>query len=120
MAIATLSYPSSDLGLINRKAFQRRGVLRHFRLASGWLEPGERIAGLSGADMIRGAPILDIGVGGGRTAPLMREISPDYRGIDFAPAMVMVARQRFPEFDFREMDARCMDFSDGAFALAAF
>jgi SAM-dependent methyltransferase len=67
-----------------------------------------------------GAPILDIGVGGGRTAPLMHDISADYCGIDFAPAMVAVARQRFPGLDFREMDARCMDFADGTFALATF
>jgi SAM-dependent methyltransferase len=120
MAVAALPNVGCDLGLINRNAFQRRGVLRHFGLASGWLEPGEQIAMLSVASAVRGAPILDIGVGGGRTAPLMNDISSDYRGIDFAPAMVAVARKRFPGFDFREMDARCMDFSDGAFALAAF
>jgi 2-polyprenyl-3-methyl-5-hydroxy-6-metoxy-1,4-benzoquinol methylase len=97
MAIATLSSPGGDLGLINRKAFQRRGVLRHFGLVSGWLEPGEQISVGSVAATLRGAPILDIGVGGGRTAPLMREISANYCGIDFAPAMLDVARRRFPK-----------------------
>lgn len=125
MAVAALPHTGGpnaggDLGLINRNAFQRRGVLRHFRLASGWLEPGERIAVLSVASAVRGAPILDIGVGGGRTAPLLREISADYCGIDFAPAMVAVARRRFPGLDFREMDARRMDFVGRTFALAAF
>lgn len=120
MVAAALSDVGGDLGQINRNAFQRRGVLRHFGLASGWLEPGERVAVLSVADVVHGAPILDIGVGGGRTAPLMHEISADYCGIDFAPAMVAVARRRFPGFDFREMDARCMDFNDGTFALATF
>lgn len=70
------------------------------------------------ADSVRGAPILDIGVGGGRTAPLMHEISSNYCGIDFAPAMV--ARRRFPGFDFREMDARRMEFNDATFTLATF
>jgi SAM-dependent methyltransferase len=121
MAVVTLPLFSDDLGQINRKAFQRRGVLRHFRLATGWLEPGEQIAVLSAAAKLApGAPILDIGVGGGRTAPLMTEISADYRGIDFAPAMVAVARARFPGLDFREMDARHMDFEDATFALASF
>jgi len=120
MAGVALPPVSGDLGQINRKAFQRRGVLRHFGLVSGWLEPGEQIAVSSVAAMVRGAPILDIGVGGGRTAPLMREISPDYCGIDFAPAMLDVARRRFPTFDFREMDARRLDFNDGTFALATF
>jgi SAM-dependent methyltransferase len=120
MAVAALPYFRSDLGLINRKAFQRRGVLRHFGLASGWLEQGEQIAVLSVAEAAGGAPILDIGVGGGRTAPLMQEISADYCGIDFAPAMIAVAHKRFPDVDFREMDARCMSFNDDAFALATF
>ncbi len=120
MAVAARRYASDDLGMLNQKAFQRRGVLRHFRLASGWLERGEQIAVLSVADEVGGAPILDIGVGGGRTAPLMQEISTEYCGIDFAPKMVAIARGRFPGFDFREMDARRLEFGDGSFALATF
>ncbi len=120
MAVATLLFSRGDLAQINRKAFQRRGVLRHFGLASGWLEQGEKVAVLSVADAASGAPILDIGVGGGRTALLMLEISSDYCGIDFAPAMIAVARARFPALDFREMDARSMDFHADTFALASF
>ncbi len=120
MAAVAVPFSRGDLGLINRKAFQRPGVLRHFGLVSGWLEPGEQIAVLSVAHLVRGEPILDIGVGGGRTAPLMQEISADYRGVDFAPAMIAVARKRFPACDFREMDARSMDFKDATFALATF
>ena len=120
MAVAVFLNFNDNIGAINRRAFQRRGVLRQFRAASGWLERGEQTAVLLVADEVRGAPILDIGVGGGRTAPLMKEISPHYCGIDFAPAMVAMAHERFPDFDFREMDARCMDFADGIFALATF
>jgi SAM-dependent methyltransferase len=120
MAAAAFPSAKADLGQINRAAFQRRGVLRHFGLVSGWLEPGEQVAVLSVADHARGAPVLDIGVGGGRTAPLMQTISADYHGIDFAPAMLAVARRRFPDCDFREMDARHLDFTDGSFALATF
>jgi SAM-dependent methyltransferase len=120
MATAALADGGNDLGRINRQAFQRRGVLRHFGLVSGWLEPGERAAILMVAEAVRGKAILDVGVGGGRTAPLLNEISTDYRGIDFAPAMVAVARKRFPDFDFREMDARHLDFCDGSFSLAVF
>jgi SAM-dependent methyltransferase len=111
---------ASDLDRINRNAYRQRGVLRQFGSASGWLEPGERAAVLSAADAARDAPILDIGIGGGRTAPLMRAISLDYRGIDYVPAMVAVARRRFPGFDFREMDARHLEFPDATFALVTF
>jgi SAM-dependent methyltransferase len=120
MTVAARRYAHDDLGMLNRKAFQRRGVLRQYGSASGWLERGEQIAVLSVADAVRGAPILDIGVGGGRTAPLMQEISTDYCGIDFAPKMVAMAHSQFPGFDFREMDARHMEFDDGHFALVTF
>ncbi len=120
MAIAKTSDISSDLGLVNRKVFQRQGVLRQYGSANGWLEAGETAAVLSVAEAVQGAPILDLGVGGGRTAPLLSGISADYHGIDYAPAMVRLARNRFPTLDFREMDARRMDFHDGTFALALF
>jgi SAM-dependent methyltransferase len=121
MAVASsLHISGGDLGLGNRKVFQRRAVLRQYGSASGWLEPGEQAALLCVAEEARGAPILDLGIGGGRTAPLLNRISADYHGIDFAPAMVSLAQTRFPTFDFREMDARCMDFHNGTFALALF
>jgi SAM-dependent methyltransferase len=119
VAMATRLF-ASDLDRINRHAYRQRRVLRQFGSASGWLEPGERAAVLSVADAARDAAILDIGIGGGRTAPLMHAISTDYRGIDYVPAMVAVARRRFPAFDFREMDARHLEFPDGAFALVTF
>ena len=85
--------------------------MRQFASASGWLEAGEQRAVERIADVVRGAPILDIGVGGGRTAPLLREISADYRGIDYAPAMLAAARKRFPDAAFLEMDARSLAVS---------
>jgi SAM-dependent methyltransferase len=95
-------------------------VLRQFETASGWLEPGERVAIEHVADRVRGGAILDIGVGGGRTAPLMAELSANYRGIDYTPDMVEVARRRFPTLCFHEMDARRMSFADESFDLVAF
>ena len=111
---------TGDLDRINRRAYRLPGVLRQYGSASGWLDPGEQAAVLSVASAAQNAPILDIGVGGGRTAPLMRTISPSYCGIDYVPAMVAIARGRFPGMDFREMDARRLAFADGAFALVTF
>ena len=42
-------------------------------------------------------PILDIGVGAGRTTQLLRAISRDYVGIDDSPAMVEMCRAAHPE-----------------------
>jgi SAM-dependent methyltransferase len=105
---------------INRRTYRRRGVLRQFETASGWIESGERVAIGLVAELVRGAAILDIGVGGGRTAPLMADISANYRGIDYTPDMVAVARRRFPALSFHEMDARRMSFANESFQLVAF
>jgi SAM-dependent methyltransferase len=105
---------------INQRTYGRRGVLRQFETASGWLEPGERVAIEHAVDAVRGGAILDIGVGGGRTAPLMAELSANYRGIDYTPSMVEVARRRFPNLCFHEMDARRLTFADDSFDLVTF
>jgi SAM-dependent methyltransferase len=108
------------LDRVNRRAYQRPGVLRQYGAASGWLEPGERAAVMQAAGSVRDGVILDIGVGGGRTAPLMRGVSDSYIGVDYTPALVELARRRFPDCDFREMDARRLDFPDGTFALVSY
>jgi ubiquinone/menaquinone biosynthesis C-methylase UbiE len=108
------------LDRINRRTFRRRGVLRQFETASDWLEPGEKVAIAAIVEATAGGPILDIGVGGGRTAPLLLEISNDYRGIDYLPEMVETARRRFPSLQFQEMDARELTFADRSFRLVTF
>jgi len=120
MGCATIPERLPAFDRINRRAYQQRGVLRQFGAASGWLEPGERLAVELVAEAARDAPVLDIGIGGGRTAPLLRQISADYRGIDYTPAMVAVARRRYPDAVFLEMDARKLAFPDDSFALAVF
>ena len=120
MAGRTVPFAVPALDRTNRAAYQRRGVLRQYGSASGWLEAGERAAVMSVAAAARDGVILDIGVGGGRTAPLMRSLGAGYVGIDYAPALVAIAQRRFPDCDFREMDARRLAFADGAFALVTF
>ena len=120
MVTSAVPLYSPKLDRINRDAYQRRGALRQFGAASGWLEAGEHAAIGLVRHAVGGRPILDIGVGGGRTAPLMREISDDYCGIDYAPAMVALARRRFPDLPFVLMDARQLDFADDCFGLAIF
>jgi SAM-dependent methyltransferase len=120
MTMLPTSYRPSGLDRINQAGYRQRGARRQFQDASGWLEAGEKVAVMSVATEALGAPILDIGVGGGRTTPLMRAISTDYRGIDYLPEMVAIARRRFPDAEFRAMDARQLDFHSGRFALATF
>jgi SAM-dependent methyltransferase len=85
------------------------------------LDPNERVALDTHAQAARGKPILDIGVGGGRTVQPLLELSSDYLGIDYSLGMVEACRQAYPQVNFRHLDARRMDgLPDGHFALAFF
>jgi len=55
------------------------------------------------------APVLEIGVGHGSYASVLRGYG-DYVGVDIDPASVEEARQRFPDLDFRVADITSPDF----------
>lgn len=65
--------------------------------------------------------LLDIGVGGGRTAGPLSARASDYVGIDYSAAMVGACRARFPDLDFREANAADLSqFADASFDCAMF
>ncbi|MEP7053926.1 MAG: class I SAM-dependent methyltransferase [Actinomycetota bacterium] len=82
-------------------------------LIDGWSDPGEMAALLSVSSAVRGQPILDLGVGAGRTVPLLRLLSDDYTAIDYTPEMVDLCRNKHPRVDVRVGDARDLsEFDD--------
>jgi SAM-dependent methyltransferase len=106
---------------INRKAWGSWGARHWFESAQGWTDPGEAAAVRWIADEVRHQPILDIGVGGGRTVPLLTTISQDYTAIDYMPEMVTFCRRNHPGVRAHQMDARDMSaFADNSFALVMF
>src|SRR5436190_14266104 len=63
-----------------------------------------------------GDVILDIAVGAGRTSSYLARISSRYVGIDYAPEMLKVCRNKYPQLDFREMSATDLSsFQDQTF-----
>jgi SAM-dependent methyltransferase len=65
--------------------------------------------------------VLDIGVGGGRTAEFLGKITTNYLGIDYIPELVEAARRRLPGLRFEVMDARDLsEIASGRFAAAVF
>ena len=52
-----------------------------------------------------GATVLELGVGGGRTAGPLAKIAGQYIGIDYSQAMVEACRARYPLLEFRHGDA---------------
>jgi SAM-dependent methyltransferase len=59
--------------------------------------------------------VLDIGCGPGYVAGAAAERGATSRGLDFSQQMVAIARQKFPDIEFREGDAQNLPFSDATF-----
>jgi SAM-dependent methyltransferase len=105
----------------NNDVFRSSEVVRSFIGAEGWLEDGERTTLLSVAPLVRDRPILDIGVGLGRTASLLRLVSDSYVAIDYSPEMVQLCHELHPDVDVRFGDASDLSqFADGQFQLVFF
>jgi SAM-dependent methyltransferase len=103
----------------NKRVFDAPGVAE--RYSGFWGDRGEITALLRVSDASRGQPVLDIGVGAGRTTWFLRLLSAQYTGVDFAESMVAKCRENFPGYDIRVGDARTMpEFDDGTFALTFF
>lgn len=57
-----------------------------------------------------GARILDLGCGNGR---LLAELNPSFGvGIDFSPAMIDVARAKYPQYAFHVIDIECPELAN--------
>ena len=78
------------------------------------------IAALGLLPNVAGMPILDIGVGAGRTVKALCDLSDGYVGVDYVSEMVEACRRRFPGKPFEQCDARKMAFPDNTFQVAFF
>ncbi len=111
----------TELDGINRRTWKTRNVLDQYRDLEGFIDPGERAATNWLREECRGRPILDIGVGCGRTVPLLRAVSEDYIGADYTQELLDVAIQKHPNVRFVNVDARDMAmFQDESFYLVNF
>ena len=87
----------------------------------GFLDRGEAAALVAAAGVARGTPVLDVGVGSGRTTALLRLLSDRYVAIDYAPNMIDSFRRNFPDLPAHVADARDLTaFTDGEFGLVVF
>jgi len=65
--------------------------------------------------------ILDLGVGGGRTASYLSRIASNYVGIDYSEEMIRVCREKFPDLQFELTDAADLSrFADASFDSVVF
>lgn len=92
----------------NRFAFARKDVVKYY-LNADELLPAERAIFERLSLRLQNAPVLDIGVGGGRTTPHLLGLTDDYTGVDYVPEYVEAMKERFPDARFIHSDARSLD-----------
>lgn len=107
--------------VLNRTVWDERATVRQYQGARGFLERGEREVFAKVAPEVRGQAILDLGVGAGRTVPLLAPLASRYVGLDYSPTMVAACRQRFPDVEVQVGDARDLSrFEPATFKLVNF
>ena len=85
------------------------------------LHPHEKAALDRVAAEFLNQPILDLGVGAGRSVRALRRISDNYLGIDYSPEMIAACEARYPTERFAYADARHLtDVAANSIALAVF
>jgi SAM-dependent methyltransferase len=112
--------PASDIDAVNRRRYVSSSLRREYARSEG-LQAPERVVLEAIADEVRTRPILDLGVGAGRTTPHLMRLSPDYLGVDYSPTMVAACRARYPDARFAVLDARALhQMPPDRFALVMF
>jgi ubiquinone/menaquinone biosynthesis C-methylase UbiE len=86
----------------NREVYNRSDVASHYAILN-YLTPCERF--LFDLYIRPGSAILDLGVGGGRTTPYLSRLASRYVGVDYAPEMIRLCREKYPDLKFIESEA---------------
>jgi ubiquinone/menaquinone biosynthesis C-methylase UbiE len=98
---------------VNLKIYNTPEVASHYA-ALNYLSPCERL--IFETYLQPGMAILDLGVGGGRTTPLLSQNASRYVGVDYAEEMIRLCRSRYPLEEFVVADASDLSaFSDMSF-----
>ena len=78
---------------INRHTWRAFEVRRWYGKFEGYLDEGERRSFEKLEGELRGEPVLDLGVGGGRTTRLLLPLTGEYVGLDHTAKMVRICRR---------------------------
>ncbi len=96
-------------------------MLDVFAARDGLIDAGERALLPRLLAVAQGGPILDVGIGAGRTIPLLAPRSEGYVAVDYLPEMVALARARHPGVRVEQADARELRaFADASFNAVYF
>ena len=116
--------PTKTETIIDRRNLQSWAdprTISELRSLTTYTDPGEQVCLNRLTPGALGVPILDLGVGTGRTIAMLLALSPDYVGIDYTAAMVDACRAAHPSTEVRLGDARDLqDFPTDHFGLVVF
>jgi SAM-dependent methyltransferase len=106
---------------VSRDAWSSPEAVSWYGKIEGFIDPGERVAFERVIPDARNNPVLDLGIGGGRTTQHLLPLTQDYVGVDYTPEMIEGCRRRFAGVHFEEADARDLYlFEDESFQLVLF
>jgi|SRR6185437_8746725 len=106
---------------INAEVWSSRKVLGQFAARDGYIDPAEELLLARLTTSAAGRPILDVGMGAGRTIPLLATAGDGYVAVDYLPEMVELARSLHPGVRIEQADARDLSaFADGSFGAVFF
>ncbi len=106
---------------VNTDVWSSEKVLGIFAAREGFIDPGEQALLARIQAETAGQPILDVGVGGGRTIPLLAAHDGGYVAVDYLPEMVALAGDRHPGVRVEQADARDLaGFPSGSFGAVFF
>jgi len=94
---------------LNRSTWSQRSSRKWLDATRDFTDAGERAALDLVRAQVRATPILDIGVGTGRTVPILAPLTNEYVAVDYLPEMVEICRERFPHLKIELGDARSLD-----------
>ncbi len=96
-------------------------ALQSYGTAEGFCDRGEQAIYEHLRARLSEEAILDLGVGGGRTVPLLAPLARRYVALDYTPHMAEACRRRFPSIDVSVGDARDLSrFPAHSFGLVTF
>jgi SAM-dependent methyltransferase len=111
----------SEQDKLNQATWKTKAARRDLDYNDRYTDPGEHAALAYVAELLHRRPVLDLGVGTGRTVPLLTPLTDDYRAIDYIPLMVDICRRRYPHARVDVGDARELaDCPSGHFGLVQF
>jgi SAM-dependent methyltransferase len=91
---------------VNRDVWSSEKVLGVLAAREGFIDAGEQVLLERVTEETAERPLLDVGVGAGRTIPLLAAHGGGYVAVDYLPEMVALARELHPGVRVDQADAR--------------